>query len=310
MAGITSSHRLFSRWISRNLNRVTRPTRIQAHKHAIRYRHRVFLATGIDSTHHVDTSRMGSDRRLDFDQYLDRIDLPPDRRSRADWDLLVELQRRHLFTVPFTNVFVRDGHGTSLDPHVVVPRIAAGGGGLCYDLNGAFAWLLDAFGFDVALCSARPMREDGSYGTEFDHLALLVDDHLIDVGFGDFARQPVPINGNARSDVSGTYRVAEVDDEYAVQARADDGWRDKYRFDTTPRAPEEFAEMTDYHATSSDSPFTGDLLATLPTEDGRITLSGTSITTTERSTHRKQHVPLAQLDAVLRERFGITISDG
>lgn len=250
---------------------------------------------------------MEPDHHPDLDQYLERIGVPSDRRARTDWAFLRELQRRHLLSIPFTNAFVRDGHGTSLDPDVVVPRIADGGGGICYDLNGAFAWLLEAFDFDVSLCSARPRRDDGSYGPAFDHLALLVDGHLVDIGFGDFARQPIPIDGGTRTDVSGTYRVVDVDDEHAVQTRADDGWRDKYRFDTTPRSRKEFVEMADYHATSPDSPFTGELLATLPTEGGRITLSGTSITITERGTRKKQQISPTQLDDVLYDRFGLDV---
>jgi N-hydroxyarylamine O-acetyltransferase len=233
---------------------------------------------------------MGSNRRHGFDQYCERIGLSPDRRSHTGWDLLVELQHRHLLSVPFTNLFVRDGRGTSLDPAVTVPRIAAGGGGLCYDLNGAFAWLLREFGFDVTYCSARPHHEDGSYGSEFDHLTLLVDGYIIDVGFGDFARQPIPLTGEIRTDISGTYRVAEIDDEYTIESQTDSGWQIKYRFETTPRTPEDFGEMIAYHSESPHSPFTGDSLATLPTENGRVTLSGTSITTTEHGKRRKEQV--------------------
>lgn len=83
-----------------------------------------------------------------------------------------------------------------------------------------------------------------------------------------------------------------------------------YRFDTTPREASEFAEMAAYHATSPDSPFAGDLLATLPTEDGRITLSGTSITDTDGGTRRKRDVPPDRVDDVLRNRFGLGTRDG
>ena len=244
--------------------------------------------------------------QMNLSQYLDRIDCPVDQRSQEGLDLLTQLQYSHLATVPFTNLFVRNGDGTTLDPETIVPRIGAGGGGLCYDLNGAFAWLLETVGYDVSLVSARPMREDSSYGPEYDHLALLVEDHLVDVGFGDFARRPLPLDGNHHTDVSGTYRIFEDgDDGYAVQKHTDDSWEDTYRFSTTPRAPSEFAEMAEYHSTSTDSPFTGDLLVTLPTEDGRITLSDTTLTTTERGARRKRDVPPAQVESVLRDQFDL-----
>lgn len=260
---------------------------------------------------------------MDADQYLDRIGLRPDRRSRDGLEGLAELQRRHLRAVPFTNAFVDAGAGTSPDPETAVPRIISGGGGLCYDCNGAFAWLLAELGYDVRLVSARPRRDDGSYGPEYDHLALLVAEHLVDVGFGDFARQPLPLDGAHRTDVSGTYRVIEdgsdratddaddLDDGHTMvaQRRADDGWEVMYRFDTLPRTGDEFAELADFHATSPDSPFAGDRLATIPTANGRISLSGTSLTVTEGGTKRKEAVPPERVDTVLRDRFGLVVPD-
>lgn len=38
-------------------------------------------------------------------------------------------------------------------------------------------------------------RDDESLYPEYHHLALLVDEHLVVVGFGDFARNPLPLDG-------------------------------------------------------------------------------------------------------------------
>ena len=242
---------------------------------------------------------------MDAPRYLARLGVSLDDQSQTNRHLRY-LQRRHLRTIPFTNHFVRNGDGTTLRAETAVPRISGGGGGLCYDLNGAFAWLLEELGYDVTFVSGRPMHDDGSYGPEYDHLALVVDDRLVDVGFGgEFARQPLPLDGAPRSDVSGMYRVFEDDDGHAAQKRTDDGWGDVYRFDPTPRAPNEFAEMMEYHATAADAPFTGDLLATRPTEDGRLTLSSDTLTRTNHGNQSKRDVSREQLNAVLREEFGL-----
>lgn len=248
-------------------------------------------------------------------QYLDRIEVPPERRSWDGLDSLAELQHRHLRAVPFTNVFVDAGDGTTPDPETAVPRIVSGGGGLCYDCNGGFAWLLEELGYDVSLLSARPRYDDGTYGPEYDHLTLLVEDHLVDVGFGDFARQPLPLDGSPRSDVSGTYRIVAadstvdraIDDEctHLVERLSADTWEPVYRFDTTPRRPSAFAGMADFHATSPDSHFTGDRLATLPTGDGRITLAGTTLTITEGDRKRTEPIPPDAVETVLADRFGL-----
>lgn len=243
---------------------------------------------------------------MESEHYLDRIGVDTDIRPSTTPDTLARLQRQHLLTVPFTNVHVRKGIGTTINPDTTVARIARGSGGLCYDLNGAFAWLLTELGSDVTHVSGRVSLDDGSLSPEYDHLALLVDDHVVDVGFGDFARQPLPLDGEPRTDVSGTYRIFKCDDGYAAQKRTDDDWMDVYRFTTTPRSPDEFAEMAEFHSTSPDSHFTGDLLATRATENGRLTLSGETLTITDHGTRRKQAISAERLPFVLRNRFRLS----
>ena len=75
------------------------------------------------------------------------------------------------------------------------------------------------------------------------------------------------------------------------------------------KAPDEFADRAAYHATSPDSHFAGDFLATRATEDGRFTLSGEKLTVTVQGTRRKQAVSKERLDAVLRDRFGLPGDD-
>ncbi|WP_330633362.1 arylamine N-acetyltransferase family protein [Halocatena halophila] len=238
--------------------------------------------------------------------YFHRLDASGETFESPDIDALSRLQRLHIQTVPFTNFYVRRFNGASLDPAEVVPRIIASGGGLCYDLNSGFAWLLTELGYDVTLISGRVKRDDGSFGPEYDHLALLVDDHLVDVGFGDFARQPLPLNGDPHTDVSGTYRVVTRDDHHAAQKQTDDCWKDEYRFTLSARTLDEFVEMADYHSTSPDSPFTGPLLATRATENGRVTLSGSTLTTKKHGEQTKQHVPPERVDDLLRGEFGLS----
>lgn len=244
--------------------------------------------------------------RMKSVEYLDRLNTATEDFSSSDINTLAELQQLHVQKIPFTNFYVRKGNGTSLDTEEVVPRIIASGGGLCYDLNSAFAWLLTELGHDVTLLSGRVNRGDGSFSPEYDHIALLVSDHVVDVGFGDFARQPLPLDGDPRTDVSGTYRVFKRDDHYAAQKRTDDSWKDEYRFKAISRTPDEFAEMAKYHSTSPNSPFSGDLLVTHATENGRVTLSGETLTITEHGEQRKQSVPSEQLNELLHDEFGLS----
>lgn len=237
--------------------------------------------------------------------YLERLGFDRQRDIPTDVDSLVNLQDCHVRTVPFTNLSIHEGGETTPEAEATVPRIIDGGGGLCYDLNGAFGWLLEELGFDVDIIAARPMGEDGSLRPALDHLALIVNDHLVDVGFGDFARRPVPLDGEIREDVSGTYRVIERGDAFVAQSRADDEWHTEYQFQPVARSRDTFDERASYHSSAADAPFTGNLLATIPTNVGRVTLSGTSLTVSANGSRKKRTIPSAHVETVLRAQFGL-----
>src|SRR4051794_11559758 len=98
---------------------------------------------------------------MDVTAYLQRIGysgaLTPDANT------LRELQRAHLFAVPFENLDIGWRREIRTDQQAFVRKIVQERrGGFCYELNGAFAWLLEALGFRVTLLSARVPRADGS----------------------------------------------------------------------------------------------------------------------------------------------------
>ena len=110
---------------------------------------------------------------MDIDAYLNRIGYhgPRDPTART----LRELHMAHMLTVPFENLSIHLGQPIIIDEdalfHKIVERRR---GGFCYELNGLFAALLRALGFDVTLLSAGVARQSGGFGPEFDHMALLV----------------------------------------------------------------------------------------------------------------------------------------
>ena len=143
---------------------------------------------------------------LDLSAYLDRIGYSGPLAPTAD--VLRDLHRAHMFSVPFENLDIALGREIVCDDDSFIRKIVEQRrGGFCYELNGAFARLLREFGFRVTLLSARVPREDGSYSPEFDHLALRVDldePWLADVGFGDSFLEPLLLNtrGHDRNKMS------------------------------------------------------------------------------------------------------------
>ena len=75
-------------------------------------------------------------------------------------------------------------------------------GGICYELNGAFAVLLRSIGFEVDLLEARGHETEGRLGPRFDHLALRVtldEPWLVDVGFGYSFVEPLRLAHRPRT---------------------------------------------------------------------------------------------------------------
>src|SRR5699024_5203263 len=109
-------------------------------------------------------------------------------------------------------------------------------GGFCYELNGLFHWLLHCLGFCCRLIACIVKRPDGGLALSESHATQIVyldQPYLVDVGFGDSARIPLPLSGEEREDVSGKYRVIHVRDSlYDLQKTIEkDEWSTLYRFD-------------------------------------------------------------------------------
>ena len=150
---------------------------------------------------------------------------------------LASLQRRHLLSIPFENLDIHWGQRITLDTRAFYDKIVAGGrGGFCYELNGLFNELLRQIGFETRLVSARVFRDDGSLGPEFDHAAIIVDldktDYLVDVGFGDFATEPLSVSTNGVQNAgfdSFKIEIGEAD-ALIVSKRINDVWVRQYSF--------------------------------------------------------------------------------
>jgi len=255
---------------------------------------------------------------MDVPSYLARINYGGPISPTVD--TLRALHRAHLLAVPFENLDISMGRKISVDEDAIVRKVVERRrGGFCYELNGAFAALLRALGFQVTLLSARVSREKGGEGPEFDHLTLRVDlgpDHdswLADVGFGESFLEPLRLAPDIeQQDPVGKFRLVELGERLQMEKAEPDGrWRRQYSFTLQPRRLEDFAEMCHHHQTSPDSHFTQNRICTRATPEGRITLSGLKLIRT-RHGHREEIMLTSEEDriAALREYFGIDLAEG
>ena len=243
------------------------------------------------------------------DRYLDRIGAG--RPVRADAGALAELQLRHLRSVPFENLSIHLGEPIVLEEAVLVDKLVERHrGGFCYELNGAFAALLAALGYQVTLLGARVHTPDG-LGPPFDHLALRVDTDtteswLVDVGFGSFSHHPLRLDRRAdQPDPAGSFRITPTADGDLEVTR--DG-EPQYRLEPRPRRLADFTPTCWWHQTSPASHFTRALVCSLLTRTGRITLSDrTLIETTPSGRHERVLSDDTEVLDIYRTRFGIDL---
>ena len=152
------------------------------------------------------------------EQYLARIYYTGPKEPTIE--VLSELQRCHILSVPFENLSVFGKEKIILSKDwlfdKIVPRHR---GGFCYELNTMFSFLLDYFGFNYKTHAAVGFsRLSGRISPPFDHRILMVNIEdelwLTDVAFGDAFRTPLRFTGLAddhQEQQSGTYEFDKME---------------------------------------------------------------------------------------------------
>ncbi len=236
--------------------------------------------------------------------YLSRIQAGEPRPP--SYDSLSEMHAQHLRTVPFENLDIHLGVVIALDLeailHKVVTRLR---GGFCYELNGAFAWLLAELGYQTRLLSAQVARPGGGWGHPFDHMLIRVDldDRVFvaDVGFGESFLRPLELRAS-RAD---GFHLRRHGDSWVLF----DDKTPKYRFENTSHGLADFASGCAFHQSSPDSTFTQNLITTIARpEGGRVTLTSDKLIVHQGDTRTETVVD--GVDAwreLLAEHFGIVL---
>ncbi|CAL9334813.1 arylamine N-acetyltransferase family protein [Streptomyces sp. enrichment culture] len=195
----------------------------------------------------------------EFEGYLDRLGVTP--TGTPSRDELFALQRAHLERVPYENIGIHVGRPPGMEAELSVRRFAAGQGGYCFHLNGGFAALLAALGYDVTLHVGGVHEDRGGRGANGNHMALTVrvdgEGWFVDVGLGDGPVEPLPLR-------AGTYRQGPFTYGMEPSVAEPGGWtflhdeRGTFRvmeFRGGAAAPEDFAAEHVRLSTAPDSPF-------------------------------------------------------
>jgi N-hydroxyarylamine O-acetyltransferase len=248
---------------------------------------------------------------VDVQRYLARLGL--DAPGGVDVDSLERLQRAHLTEVPFENLHVYYRRGVRTDSDWSVEKIVdRGRGGWCFELNGAFAALLEAIGYKVTRLGAVVLLE-GDDG-HASHLTLRVDLHrpyLVDVGFGDSFIKPLPLDGPGPYD-GGTamYTFKTTGYETTLMELGPDGaLQPVYRFTHTPRDLASFDHQSMRLQTDLTLKWTRSGFATRILDNGpdRVTLLTDKLRFRRNGEWEDQPVLPQDWEKTLEKWFGLTI---
>jgi N-hydroxyarylamine O-acetyltransferase len=243
--------------------------------------------------------------------YLDRIGVTGPAASDAA--MLRTLHQAHQRTVPFENLSIHLAEPVSLDERDLIDKIVRHRrGGFCYELNGAFALLLEALGAQVSRVGARVHGEAG-LSPPLDHLALVVrpadgtGPWLADVGFGSHSDYPLRLDDrDDQDDPAGRFRLADAG-EGDIDVLKDG--KPQYRLETRERSLADCVPTCWWQQTSPLSHFTQSTICSRLTPGGRVSISGHLLIQTEHGTRTEQQLDTDDaLLAAYQDHFGVVLS--
>ncbi len=218
---------------------------------------------------------------MDVRKYFARIGLEMPEEIVPNSELLRKLHFAHCTTVPYENLDMMRGIPTSLEEEALFRKIVEEGrGGLCFELNGSFGFLLTALGYKVTDYAARYLRGESSLPMR-RHRVMKVEATdgvwLCDVGIGEVCqREPVAlVEGLEQSQFGETYKLEKEEGLGWVLWDLHKGvWRKFYSFTEEVQLQVDFIAPNFYCEKHPDSPFNTVEMFALKTAEGRKTLDG------------------------------------
>lgn len=245
--------------------------------------------------------------------YLERIGFRG--TPEVSLDCLKELVLGQLRHIPFEDLDVYHGHREpSLETEALFEKIILNmRGGYCFELNGLFAKLLQAIGFDCRSSMARVVW-NYPHLTPPSHQVSIVtlegQDYFCDVGFGGpipYCPLPFSLENEQVCSVTGRkYRFTKEGDWITVSVWFEDAFKPMLKVLDTPCDPVDFVPLNHFCAHSPIEPFIHKQMVWLAAEDGRRSIDGNILKIEQNGKTIETLIETeVQLHAALKEHFGI-----
>ena len=255
-------------------------------------------------------------KKLQIQQYLRKLRLN-DFEPAVNLAALTKLQDAHLKYIPYENFDCLNGKITSLKRQDMFNKVIMHNrGGICFELNGLYNWLLESLGFDVTSYSARFIDKMETYQLR-RHRVMCVTlgekRYLTDVGVNsESPRVPLEIvDGLIQSDGISQYKFTRSEFWGWLLWQKERGkiWKRLFGFTEEPQIDKDFITASFWCDAHPDSPFIKSKKLSIFREDCNITIRGNYLKfyLGGRVKYRYKINTSAELKEILWEYFGINV---
>lgn len=253
---------------------------------------------------------------LQIQQYLHKLQLD-NLQPAADLATLKKLQDAHLKFIPYENFDCLNGRITSLDHEDMFNKmILHNRGGICFELNGLYNWLLESLGYDVVSYAGRFIDKIKTYQLR-RHRTMCVNingiRYITDVGVNsESPRIPLELVENKiQSDGISQYKYTR--DEFwgwlLWQKEKGKPWKRMLGFTEEEQLEKDFQMASFWCDAHPDSPFNKNKNLSIFREDCNITIRSNFLKfyLGGRVKYRYRIHNGAELKEILWEYFGINV---
>jgi len=254
---------------------------------------------------------------MDTAKYLSRIGLSD--VPAPTLPALFEIQKAHLYSVPYENFDILMGKRLSLCPDALYDKIVVNRrGGYCFELNELFGHLLRAIGYEVTDYFARFLNDEpeGVIPKRRHHvLKVLIpgekNAYLCDVGVGTGSpTYPIALVVNEPQDQRGNAYKMTRDPflGWVLNVQKNGAWKPLFSFTEEPQLPCDFEAISYFCENAPESIFNKKEMLAMRMDGGRKTLDGNEFRRFENDTVAVKTIddPVEKAK-MIREWFGIVI---
>lgn len=249
-------------------------------------------------------------------QYLHKLQLDKFEPG-ADLATLEKLQDAHLKFIPYENFDCLNGRITSLKHEDLFNKIILRPrGGICFELNGLYNWLLESLGFDVKSFAVRFIDKLELYQIR-RHRVMCVNlggkRYITDVGVdSESPRRPLELREDlVQGDGINQYKFTrhEFWGWILWQKEKNKPWKHLFGFTEEPQIDKDFITPSFWCDAHPDSPFIKGKMLSIFREDCNITIRKNFLKfyLDGKVKYRYKITTGAELKELLWEYFGVNV---